>query len=75
MENIPINEIESDIIPTIVQAAEIPHIYHLFKEMQMKNEYTYRHNICVGVIATYIGKWLGLSKEELFKINIGGDTT
>lgn len=62
---IPIHEIEANIIPTIVQAAEIPHIFHLFEEMRMKNEYTYRHNICVGVIATYIGKWLGLSKKEL----------
>lgn len=67
---IPINEIEADIIPTIVQAAEIPHIFHLFKEMQMKNEYTYRHNISVGVIATYIGKWLGLSKKELSKLTL-----
>ena len=36
----------------------------------MKNEYTYRHNICVGVIATYIGKWLGLSEEELSKLTL-----
>ena len=67
---IPIKEIEADIIPTIVQAAEIPHIYHLFKEMQKKNEYTFRHNICVGVIATNIGKWLGLSKKELSKLTL-----
>lgn len=67
---IPIHEIEAYILPTIVQAAEIPHIFHLFKKMQMMNEYTYRHNISVGVIATYIGKWLGLSKKELSKLTL-----
>lgn len=67
---IPINEIESDIIPIIAQAAEIPHVFHLFQEMQMKNEYTYRHNICVGVIATYIGKWLRISKKELSQLTL-----
>ena len=69
-ENLPIDVIKEDIIPTIVQAAEIPHIFHLFKELQMKNEYTYRHNICVGVIATYIGKWLGLPEKDLSKLTL-----
>lgn len=69
-ENIPIAVIKEDIIPTIVEAAKIPHIFHLFKELQMKNEYTYRHNICVGVIATYIGKWIGLSEEDLSKLTL-----
>ncbi|MFF2586309.1 HD-GYP domain-containing protein [Peribacillus butanolivorans] len=33
--------------------------------MQEKNEYTYKHNIGVGIIATYLGTKLGLSKESL----------
>jgi HD-GYP domain-containing protein (c-di-GMP phosphodiesterase class II) len=42
-----------------------PDIYSLFDELHADNEYTYRHNIGVGIIATYLGMKLGLSKENL----------
>ncbi|MDR4925860.1 HD-GYP domain-containing protein [Peribacillus simplex] len=38
--------------------------------MQAKNEYTYRHNIGVGIIATYLGMKLGLSKENLSALTL-----
>lgn len=69
-ESIPIQMIETDIIPTIKKAAEIPHIYYLFKELEMKSEYTYQHNIAVGIIATLIGKWLKLPEKELSKLTV-----
>lgn len=68
---VPINEIKNDIMPAIRQAAEIPHIYHLFYELKSKDEYTYRHTVCVGIIATLIGKWLNLSQTELFDLSLG----
>jgi HD-GYP domain-containing protein (c-di-GMP phosphodiesterase class II) len=68
---VPISEIKNDIMPAIRQAAEIPHIYHLFYELKSKDEYTYRHTVCVGIIATLIGKWLNLSQAELFDLSLG----
>jgi HD-GYP domain-containing protein (c-di-GMP phosphodiesterase class II) len=68
---VPVEEIKNDIMPAIRQAAEIPHIYHLFYELKAKDEYTYRHTVCVGIIATLIGKWLNLSQEELLDLSLG----
>ena len=68
---VPVEEIKKDILPTIKQAAEIPHIYHLFYELKTKDEYTYRHMICVGIIATMIGKWLKLSQSDLIDLSLG----
>jgi HD-GYP domain-containing protein (c-di-GMP phosphodiesterase class II) len=68
---VPVHEIKNDIMPAIMQAAEIPHIYHLFYELKSKDEYTYRHTVCVGIIATLIGKWLDLSQEELYDLSLG----
>jgi putative nucleotidyltransferase with HDIG domain len=68
---VPVEEIKNDIMPAIRQAAKIPHIYHLFYELKAKDEYTYRHTICVGIIATLIGKWLNLSEADLFDLSLG----
>ncbi|RSD26568.1 HD-GYP domain-containing protein [Mesobacillus subterraneus] len=68
---VPVEEIKNDIMPAIRQAAEIPHIYHLFYELKAKDEYTYRHTVCVGIISTLIGKWLGLSQGELTDLSLG----
>ncbi|UII54553.1 HD-GYP domain-containing protein [Cytobacillus spongiae] len=68
---VPIQEIKREILPTIIQAAEIPHLYHLFYELNEKDEYTYRHTICVGIIATIMGKWLGLNTKEMEELTLG----
>jgi HD-GYP domain-containing protein (c-di-GMP phosphodiesterase class II) len=64
-EKVPLSEVQNDILPVIQEAVGIPHIYFLFKQMQSKDEYTYRHNISVGIISAFIGKWLNLPKDEL----------
>lgn len=68
---VPFDEIKQDILPAISRAAQIPHIYHLFYELKAKDEYTYRHTICVGIIATLIGKWLNLEQADLFDLTLG----
>ncbi|MGW6300159.1 hypothetical protein [Peribacillus butanolivorans] len=62
--------IKAEIVPIIEEAAKNPDIYYLFEEMQEKNEYTYKHNIGVGIIATYLGTKLGLSKESLSDLTL-----
>jgi putative nucleotidyltransferase with HDIG domain len=68
---VPVAEIKSEIMPAIRQAAEIPHIYHLFYELKSKDEYTYRHTVCVGIISTLIGKWLNLNQSDLNDLSLG----
>lgn len=68
---IPLKKIQETILPTIKQAAEIPHLYHLFYELNAKDEYTYRHTICVGIIANLIGTWLHLPKKDLEILTLG----
>lgn len=72
-ENIQLETVEgikAEIVPIIGEAAKNPDIYYLFEEMQAKNEYTYKHNIGVGIIATYLGTKLGLSKESLSDLTL-----
>ncbi|WP_409301273.1 HD-GYP domain-containing protein [Peribacillus sp. SCS-155] len=69
-ERIPVNDIKNDILPVIEEAAELPHIYFLLSHVQSKDEYTYRHNINVGIISVLIGKWLGLGKKDLADLNL-----
>ncbi|PYI50898.1 HD-GYP domain-containing protein [Paenibacillus flagellatus] len=64
-ESVPIEEVRRNIIPTIHQASEFPSLYSVLSGLQAKDDYTYRHNIGVGVIATLIGKWLKMGEEEL----------
>lgn len=66
-----IKEIQDSILPTIKQASEIPHVYHLFYKLNSVDEYTYRHTVCVGIIANMIGKWLHLPAEELEVLTLG----
>ncbi|MFT4414139.1 HD-GYP domain-containing protein [Fredinandcohnia humi] len=67
---IPLTEIKDTIIPIIQTASEIPQIFHLFYQLQSADDYTYRHNLGVGVIATLIGKWLSLPEPILTELTI-----
>ncbi|MDR4888630.1 HD-GYP domain-containing protein [Fredinandcohnia sp. QZ13] len=67
---LPLAEIKQTVIPIIQTASEIPQFFYLFYQLQSADDYTYRHNIGVGVIATLIGKWLSLSDEDLSALTI-----
>lgn len=69
-EKLPLTEIKQTVIPIIQTASEIPQFFHLFYQLQSADDYTYRHNIGVGVIATLLGKWLSLSEEDLTALTI-----
>ncbi|MCH1627355.1 HD-GYP domain-containing protein [Ferdinandcohnia quinoae] len=69
-DTIPLNEIKENILPIIKVASATPHFFHLFFKLQSSDEYTYRHNIGVGIIATLIGKWLSLPEKLLAKLTI-----
>ncbi|MDF2959479.1 MAG: rpfG 6 [Paenibacillus sp.] len=64
-KEIPLEELNRSVIPTIYQASEFPSLFSVLSGLQAKDDYTYRHNIGVGVISTLIGKWLHLPEDEL----------
>ncbi|WP_121612080.1 HD-GYP domain-containing protein [Mesobacillus foraminis] len=68
---VPLKEVENVVMPVIKQAADIPHLYHLFYELKTKDEYTYQHTVAVGIIASLIGKWLNLQDSDLKELALG----
>ncbi|RED64127.1 HD-GYP domain-containing protein [Cohnella lupini] len=68
---IPIMDIRNEIMPSIVQSTEQVHVFPLLISMQAKDDYTYRHNIAVGAIASMLGRWVGLPEDELSILTIG----
>jgi putative nucleotidyltransferase with HDIG domain len=62
---VPVDDIRETVIPSIHQVCDHPNLFDILSGIQAKDDYTYRHNIGVGVISTMIGKWLGLTGEEL----------
>ncbi|MCC2687188.1 MAG: rpfG 6 [Paenibacillaceae bacterium] len=62
---VSIKEVSQDLFPTMNQFTEELDLFGLLSGIQAKDDYTYRHNIGVGVISTMIGKWVKLSHDEL----------
>ncbi|CAH0118229.1 MULTISPECIES: HD-GYP domain-containing protein [unclassified Paenibacillus] len=62
---IPLEDIHDQVIPTIRNAAETSNLFRIFSSLRAMDDYTYRHTIAVGIIASMIGKWLRLPNEEL----------
>jgi putative nucleotidyltransferase with HDIG domain len=45
-----------------------PNLLILLTSLKSKDDYTYQHSFAVAVIATLIGKWLGLKETELSEL-------
>ncbi|NOU93534.1 HD domain-containing protein [Paenibacillus sp. LMG 31456] len=69
-KQIPLLTIRKQIFPMIYHTTEQPNLFGLFACLQSKDDYTFRHNIGVGVIATLIGRWLELKENELSQLTI-----
>lgn len=67
---IPVMEFKNSVIPAVQQIANSPDIFHLFEAVKAKDDYTHRHNIGVGVLASLIGKWLNLGAVELSSLSL-----
>lgn len=64
-KRLPMLEIRNEVIPFIQQVSEKNDFYGILAALQTKDDYTYRHNVAVGIISTLLGKWLKLKPEEL----------
>ncbi|WP_409344694.1 HD-GYP domain-containing protein [Paenibacillus sp. MBLB4367] len=64
-QTIPIHDIQEHVIPSLESATHnYRDLFLLLTDLQSKDDYTYRHNIGVGVLSALLGKWLKLSEEE-----------
>ncbi|REE68698.1 HD-GYP domain-containing protein (c-di-GMP phosphodiesterase class II) [Paenibacillus taihuensis] len=68
---VPMKELQNDIIPAVKSVAGHPNMFELFEAVKAQGDYTYQHNIGVGILSTMIGKWLHLSDEELTALTMG----
>jgi HD-GYP domain-containing protein (c-di-GMP phosphodiesterase class II) len=62
---IPLIQIRKEILPVIQHISENFNIFQLFQAVKATDEYTYQHNIGVGILSTLIGRWLGLSESDI----------
>jgi HD-GYP domain-containing protein (c-di-GMP phosphodiesterase class II) len=68
-KEVPIAELRRNVIPIMQEIAstDTP-LVGLFASLQAKDDYTYRHNIAVGIFASLIGCWMGLDRQEQLQL-------
>ncbi|WP_438349040.1 HD-GYP domain-containing protein [Paenibacillus sp. FA6] len=62
---VPLMEIRKEILPSIQEISKNSNIFELFESVKAKDDYTYEHNIGVGILSTLIGRWMNLNEAEL----------
>lgn len=67
---IPLMDIRKEIHPAIHELAKQEDIFELFETLKAKDDYTYQHNIGVGVLSTLIGRWMNLEESELSTLSL-----
>jgi HD-GYP domain-containing protein (c-di-GMP phosphodiesterase class II) len=67
---IPLNEFKQSIVPAVQKISADPNIFRLFQSVKARDNYTYQHNIGVGILATLIGQWLKLKPSELADLSL-----
>lgn len=69
---IPVKELTTKLVPELREFVSNTNVYELLETLKYQDDYTYRHNIAVGAIATLIGNWLKLDDEELSSLTLAG---
>ncbi|OKP66168.1 hypothetical protein A3844_08215 [Paenibacillus helianthi] len=69
-KRLPMLELRNEVIPFIQQVSEKNDFFGILAALQSKDDYTYRHNVAVGILSTLLGKWLKLSPEDLGMLTI-----
>lgn len=68
MKKIPLADFRNEVLPVVQEACERATLYDMFTSMQSKDDYTYRHNVAVGMFSSMLGSWLGMEKQELLQL-------
>lgn len=69
---VPVDEIKGEVIPLVLQVSKHANLFQLFESVKAVDEYTYQHNIGVGILSTLIGRWMELADEELMILSLAG---
>ncbi|WP_256761007.1 HD-GYP domain-containing protein [Cohnella sp. WQ 127256] len=67
---IPLMEIRKEILPFVQQASKNENIFQLFDIVKATDEYTYQHNVGVGILSTLIGRWLNFTDLEIATLSL-----
>ncbi|SFJ43303.1 HDIG domain-containing protein [Paenibacillus sp. UNC496MF] len=67
---VPILELQAEVAPAVMRAASHPNVFELFEAVKAQGDYTYEHNIGVGVLAAMIGRWLDLGEADLTTLTV-----
>ncbi|WP_338551583.1 HD domain-containing phosphohydrolase [Paenibacillus sp. KS-LC4] len=62
---VPVEALEREVLPFIKEIAKRYNLFQLFSVLKEQDDYRYRQCIGTAVIATSLGKRLGLKEEEL----------
>lgn len=60
-----VRQIKHKVVPLIHTLIHKYSLSHLLTALQSKDDYTFRHSIAVGALATLIGEWLHVKKDDL----------
>ncbi|WP_310550396.1 HD-GYP domain-containing protein [Paenibacillus glufosinatiresistens] len=69
-KSIPMMELRYEVLPFIQAVSESNDFYGVLETLQSKDDYTFRHNIAVGILSTLLGKWMGLGQDHLMQLTI-----
>lgn len=67
---VPLADIRKDVVPVVLEISQHRDIFALFEAIQGKDDYTYQHNIGVGVLSALIGRWMNMSDAELSVLSL-----
>lgn len=67
-----LDELKDSITPLIGRVVTNNNILGNLRMIEVVDEYTYKHSINVGMVASMIGKWLGYGPVELMDIALAG---
>ncbi len=71
-KKIIINELNDSLSPLVDDIITSNNILGRLRQIEVNDEYTYKHSINVSLIATMISKWMGFSNYELYDIALAG---
>ncbi|KIL39584.1 hypothetical protein SD70_19150 [Gordoniibacillus kamchatkensis] len=69
-EEIPIDDVYIRYIPKLRRILDRAGLISVLAELKEMDDYTYHHNVAVGVISTLIGKWLGYDEATLTALSL-----
>lgn len=67
-----VDELDESVNSLVDEILKSNNVLGRLRQIEVNDEYTYRHSINVSLISTMIGKWMGFSTNELNDIAMAG---